>query len=325
MTFIASVIAKKGVAVIADSLVTSMNRVITYENFLELFAKKAKETPIQDIKITPDEIGSLFERKSSHTKDYEEKLFEYDKYTAITTAGAAIINDKRIESIINDILIQNKADKGYVKKKIETKVKEFSDFINKQAIEHINSYDEIGYTMFLWTHYNKKKEKTFIFKIEILPSSKTDIVEGFNCVSFKQVDEYYRVVCDGQNRISERMLFGEVDFFVYITPKIVNKVIETLKIPPEQVPENYVSDFLKNAQTFLPQQFYDDIKMNKLAELSLQQAVDLAALLMKIEINFQKYTENIPSVGGVIKLAIINKDGFKFISGNEILKPENLN
>lgn len=67
------------------------------------------------------------------------------------------------------------------------------------------------------------------------------------------------------------------------------------------------------------------MKINRLADLSLQQAVDLASLLMKIEINFQKYTENIPTVDGVIKLAIIDKDGFKFISGNEILKSENLN
>lgn len=80
-----------------------------------------------------------------------------------------------------------------------------------------------------------------------------------------------------------------------------------------------------DARGFLPNQFWEDMKINRLADLSLQQAVDLASLLMKIEINFQKYTENIPTVGGVIKLAIIDKDDFKFISGNEILKSENLN
>ncbi len=34
----------------------------------------------------PDEYFAelfLFERKPSHTKDYEEKLFQYDKYTAV--------------------------------------------------------------------------------------------------------------------------------------------------------------------------------------------------------------------------------------------------
>jgi hypothetical protein len=76
MTFIASVIAKKGVAIIADSLVTSMERVIDYDTFLKFFRDKAKSTPVDEIKIEPSEVISLFERKPSHTKDYEEKLFE---------------------------------------------------------------------------------------------------------------------------------------------------------------------------------------------------------------------------------------------------------
>ena len=139
------------------------------------------------------------------------------------------------------------------------------------------------------------------------------------------MDDYYRVVCDGQNRISERILFGEIDFFIDITPKIIEKVIQKLKIPDDKIPPDFIKDFLGDAKGLLPNQFWDDMKINRLADLSLQQAVDLASLLMKIEINFQKYTENIPTVGGVIKLAIINKDGFKFISGNEILKSENLN
>jgi len=139
------------------------------------------------------------------------------------------------------------------------------------------------------------------------------------------MEDYYRVVCDGQNRISERILFGEIDFFIDITPKIIDKVIEKLKIPSGKIPFDFVKNFMSDAKSFLPSQFYDDMKINRLADLSLQQAVDLASLLMKIEINFQKYTENVPTVGGVIKLGIIDKDGFKFISGNEILKSQNLN
>jgi hypothetical protein len=40
MTFIASVIAKKGVAIIADSLVTSMERVIDYDTFFKIFPRQ---------------------------------------------------------------------------------------------------------------------------------------------------------------------------------------------------------------------------------------------------------------------------------------------
>ena len=66
---------------------------------------------------------------------------------------------------------------------------------------------------------------------------------------------------------------------------------------------------------------FSEMKIFKLSELSLQQAVDLAYLLMKIEIDFQTYTENIPTVGGVIKIATIDKMGFNFISGHDIIKP----
>jgi 20S proteasome alpha/beta subunit len=326
MTFIASVIAKKGVAVIADSLVTSMERVIDYDSFLKFFKTKAKSTPIDEIKIEPSELISLFERKPSHTKDYEEKLFQYDKYTAVTTAGTASVNKKRIEYLVKEIIDKNKKDKSYSRKKFETKVREFADFLNKQVIEHLNKTDYISATTFIFTHYDKGKEQTNIYKVDITPCSKKDIKDDkFNCVSVRKMEDYYRVVCDGQNRISERILFGEIDFFIDITPKIIEKVVEKLKIPADKVSPDFVKDFIADAKSFLPPQFYEDMKINRLVDLSLQQAVDLASLLMKIEINFQKYTENIPTVGGVIKLAIIDKEGFKFISGHEILKTENLN
>lgn len=61
--------------------------------------------------------------------------------------------------------------------------------------------------------------------------------------------------------------------------------------------------------------------MFKLKQLSIQQAVNLAFLLMKVEIEFQQYTKDIPAVGGVIKIATIDKNGFKFIGGNDIKVP----
>ena len=208
MTFIASVIAKKGVAIIADSLITSMERVINYDSFLDFFKEKAKSTPIADIKIEPNELIFLFESKPSHTKDYEEKLFQYDQYTAVTTAGSASINNRRIEYLVREVIEYNKKDKNYRRKKIDAKIKDFIEYLNSQAIEHLNKFDYISRTTFIFTHFDNLKEITTIYKIEI---------------------------------------------------------------------------------------------------------------------NFQKYTENIPTVGGVIKVAVIDKEGFKFISGNEILKSENLN
>jgi len=127
----------------------------------------------------------------------------------------------------------------------------------------------------------------------------------------------------GQNRISEKILFG--DFFTIhgLLPRIVQKVARDFNIDPTKINSDYF-DKLRNDKEVLPPSLFSDMKIFKLGELSLQQAVDLANLLMKIEIDFQNYTEEIPTVGGVIKLAIIDKDGFKFIAGHEIVKPMNL-
>src|ERR1700754_2641528 len=99
MTFIASVIAKKGVAVIADSLITSVRPIIEFKDFYDY--TKSKQGGNDDSQIVSEEVFKLFQKKPSHTKDYEEKLFEYDRFTAITTAGYAIINDKCILEIVS--------------------------------------------------------------------------------------------------------------------------------------------------------------------------------------------------------------------------------
>ncbi len=69
---------------------------------------------------------------------------------------------------------------------------------------------------------------------------------------------------------------------------------------------------------------WSDVKITQLTDLSLQQAVDLAGLLMSLEIDIQKYTENVPTVGGAIKLAVIDKKGFCFVLGDSIVGPHTL-
>lgn len=326
MTFIASVMAKKGVALIADSLVTSISKVIEFEDFLSYIREKAETTPLEEIKIDPNEIVNLFYKKPSHTKDFEEKLFQYDKYSAIMTAGNASINNKRIEYIVKEIVEINKTKINYLSESIDVKLKDFCEHLQTEVKAHLEIYNEISNTTFIFTSYNNQNETTIIYKIDVVSCDKTTSEqENFQTILCNRIDDYYKVVYEGQNRISERILFGEIDFLFDITPKIINRVIEDLNIDKNQIPDDYVNDFLGKAKNLLPKQFYDDMKVNKLAGLSLQEAVDLASLLMKIEINFQKFTENIPTVGGVIKLAVIDNNGFRFITGNAILKPQNIN
>src|ERR1700751_4409418 len=120
MTFIASVIAKEGVAVIADSLVTSLRPVLEFDDFLEYIDKNIK--PNESIKIDPSDIFDLFDVKPSHTKDYEDKLYKYGKYGAITTAGNASINGERIKKLIERAIRILKPNDKSDQKSIDEKV-----------------------------------------------------------------------------------------------------------------------------------------------------------------------------------------------------------
>lgn len=101
------------------------------------------------------------------------------------------------------------------------------------------------------------------------------------------------------------------------------KVATDFGIDTSKISKEYIEKLRKDSSV-VPSTMFSDMKIFRLSELSLQQAVDLAYLLMRVEIDFQNYTENIPRVGGVIKLAVIDKNGFRFISGNDIVKPLNL-
>ncbi len=98
---------------------------------------------------------------------------------------------------------------------------------------------------------------------------------------------------------------------------VIKLVFQDLK---QELPDDYVANFFRNHDV-LDDTMTESLKIFKLNNLSLQQAVNLAALLMRIERDLQSFTENIPTVGGVIKMAVIDKDGFRMILGDEIETP----
>ncbi len=324
MTFISSVIAKEGVAIISDSLVTTSHPVIEFNDFVKFFESKSKKTKNSSIKLDPKEIVDLFETKPHHTKDFEEKLFEYDKYTAITTAGSANINGKRIKDIIEEIKDKNTKDRGYKSKKIETKVKDFCENLTKEVKDHLSSKTTIRNVTFIITNFNPKKNITSIYKVNVVSASQKNLNEDdFEFVTYSKTNDYEKVVCDGQNRISEKILFGDFPTVYNIIPKIAMKLADDFNIDKKKITKKYI-DSLRKDKDIVPKSMFSDMKIIRLSDLSLQQAVDLASLLMRLEIDFQNYTEEIPTVGGVIKLAVIDKKGFRHLSGHEIEKPNNI-
>lgn len=325
MTFIASVIAKNGVAIIADSLVTTKKRVLDYSNYYD-YLESHKDPQTGNFTIDPVQIAKLFKPTNSHTKDYEEKLYQFDKYTAITTAGSAYINGKKIQRLVEDIisdLNKNKAD--FNRKDIQEKIRNFIVKLEEDIKIHIQNNDYISTTDFIFTHYDHKNEKTVINRVSINPSDKDSLnKENYEFISNNIANEYEKVVYGGQDRITDRIMFGNYFPIANALPILVDCIIDELKIERNQVPSDIVEKIMTSKNEKFKETLFDGIKIVELFELSLQEAVELANLLMRIEMDFQRYTETIPTVGGVIKIAIIDKKGFKFLAGNRITPPQHI-
>ena len=323
MTFIASVIAKKGVAITADSLVTSQEPILKYNRFIQYLNDQPKNDQGETL-INPDAINNLFQREPVHTKDYEEKLFKLNDFTAITTTGAAYINNKSIADIVEEFKA-NQQDINDLAISFTDKLNQYSDFLNIQIREHLNVYTTLNHCTFIITYYEKHTHKTHIYKAIINETNSYNLAnQGYNYVTLDQEPEWARIVCDGQNKLSDRVLYGLGKSLYSIFPIIVRDLLQRLNLQEGQgvIPHDFVDQLTQ--QDFYRDLFFADIEMLNISDLSVQQAVDLASLLMRLEVDFQKYTKNIPTVGGVIKLAVIDESGFRFIAGDKVEPPKHI-
>ncbi|MHB1921067.1 MAG: hypothetical protein ACYCOO_02410 [Chitinophagaceae bacterium] len=320
MTFIASVIAKKGVALIADSLVTTQEPILHYKDFRKYITSK-QNNGNENIQIDPEELSKLFNDEPVFTKDYEDKLFKLNKYTGIATTGIAYLNQKSIGDIVHEFISHNSNIEDF-SITIEDKLDSFKSFLTNEIKQHLTKFDYIGICVFIVTFYEVTTYATHIYKVIINTCDKSSLTKSdYNYITLEKKEAYEMVVCDGQNRISDRILYGPGNTIFSLISQLIKDILKELHQPDTSLPENYI-------QTLLLGKFYKDIIIGEadilnLKELSLQQAVDLASLLMRIEVDFQKYTKNIPTVGGLIKLATIDQEkGFDFVLGNHIDKPK---
>ncbi|MFD1256981.1 hypothetical protein ACFQ3S_09255 [Mucilaginibacter terrae] len=323
MTFIASVVAKKGVAIIADSLVTSQLPILHYNKFLTYLDSQPNNQQGEKL-INPEDILGLFNSEPAFTKDFEEKLFRLNRFTAITTTGMAYINGKSISDIIEILRLDPEINIDDIAIPIEKKLEQVKHFLNNLVREHIAQIGVMGYLAFIITYYEKHTHLTHIYRASILEASAETLNESnYNYVSINKEQDWVNVVCDGQNKISEKILYGIGREMYGIFDDFVNNILNKLPLP-----ENFnINEFVKQLRDddYFNNIFYGDIELLNLNNLSLQHAVDLASLLMRLEVDFQKYTKNIPTVGGVIKLAVIDENGFRFLSGDKVEVPKHIN
>jgi hypothetical protein len=322
MTFIASVVAKKGVAIIADSLVTSQMPILhlnEFNNYLEDQSETEKGKNLVDISA----VNRLFNYETVFTDDFEEKLFKLNDYTAVTTAGAARINGINIAGLIERFRGQQ-SDIDDLGIPIEHKLEQFSAFLNEQVRGHLNNNKSLDCCAFIVTFHERHTYKTYIFRLVIEEVDNSSLVqEGYNYVTLTKVDDSIKVVCDGQNKISDKVLYGFSRELFDVFLSFAQILLRVLRIPDHPIPADFAEQVLHDSS--FKKIFSEEIELLNLTDLSIQQAVDLASLLMRLEVDFQKYTKKIPTVGGIIRLAVIDESGFRFISGHKIKSPKHIN
>jgi hypothetical protein len=231
------------------------------------------------------------------------------------------INGLRINKLVDTKIKQNNAKTNYVGLSIFEKVNDFCEFLEQEIKAHFENNYYLGSTTFIFTHFDASLNSTFIFKIETEECSEEDYQQiDFCAIRRPEREEIAKVVCDGQSRISNGILYGGIASVILAVNKAIDLLILDFDLNLPQIDDGYRESVISKCVDLID----DDIQLRKITDLSLQQAVNLAALLMKIEIDFQKYTENIPTVGGVVKIATIDANGFKFVSGHEIIRPERM-
>lgn len=312
MTFIASVKARNGVAIVADSLVTTSVPVLLFEDF-----RKFIDTNHDKAAFSVEDVLVLFKSQAHHTNDYEDKLIKYDEFTAITIAGSARIKNHTISDIISAKAELNKLNAKYKEMTLTKKVDDFAKHI-KSVLTETDRKPNIN-TLFVFTHFDVKAKTTEIIQLDVNATTEDDkyLIQATQ----KPYHSGIKVVCNGQDTLTTTLLYGCAFKANGLLRMFVEKFIDASEI---KVSKRKVDDTLvrlgENIFTEFPS-LMDEINGFKIRDLSLQEAVDLAYLLLKVEMDFQKYTQDIPNIGGVIKVATIDHRGYIDVCGNSIVSP----
>lgn len=301
---------------VADSFVTTIEHSVDEDTFLEYInkAKNKKDIPIQ-------ELLELFKIRPSHTRNYVDKLFRFDHDSAVSCSGAAYINGKEIRDLVNAIGAEMQADINvYEAKSIDEKITEFCGKIRDEVLLHLQN-NNTSETDFIFSHFNRNQNKPQVFVIKIQKIDKNNFDAADPNLVTQEERTHLKIISDGQDSFVDRLIFGSLYTNIGIIKReFLDYIIKKCK-PQKAKREEIISeisdfDFLRNT-------IREDVFSIKFRELSLQEAVDLAALLIKIVMDIQVYTEKIPTVGGLIRLAVISKDkGFEWISGDKIIPPK---
>lgn len=319
MSFIAAVTARKGVAIIADSLEKPELPVARLSDPFDRAAfdpvgVSCLDQPYIGFRDENDEAGLLLspaERlyvEQFHTEDHSEKIFQFDRFTALIMIGITSVNDKSMGELIEEFK-ETSGNTGELAGKAPAKLGRFCNFLNAQIRVHLDHYKYIGRSVLILTCYDHQTMHTHICRIRIREYTYDCLGWCDSFVSAKYIQD--KIVCYGQYQISRSILRGFDLGDSRSLPQLVKNVLKRLRSPDQHLPGKFIH--LITTDPFYRFLLSNNLKTINISDLSLQKAIDLASLLMRLEVDYFTLTRTSPKVGGAIQLAAIDGGGFQFV------------
>lgn len=317
MTTLVALSTKDAIIMGCDSLATSTKMLIDPEHFLSTyFDDQTGELLLDDGKPILndfDKVLGLASHVPYNHMSHMDKLFNLKPLPlGVMFTGITSIGDRTIKSLLQDF-VEN--DKAFDPATSNYTVKTVADRLLKYFREHYESRHKNTLSEFrpglelILGGYDKNGPLPKIAKIDV----KENITE---------IQDAFGPVFGGQSREIQRIVYGiDVDGYFELEARHFSALNEFAE-------ETLLHNGLKDGK--LPKQEPKHrllapgriLNLNRLdaqwGDFSEQNAIDCVTYFINIMIQVQRFSSQMPTVGGDVHVAMINRDvGFKFISKEE--------
>ena len=266
-------------------------------------------------------LSNFWEHIHSHNKNipyshmtHIDKLFKLNKHVGVMTSGSISIGDTTLKSIIQDFAQKGTTEEPYTIHCVTQKlVDEIQKYYKKEYPD--NAFQpEIELLIGGWESNDSPPK---IYRVNF-PSGDARL----------ELDGYYGIVFGGQFREIARLIHGTDPFNMRLIEEryrfLLYRFIDELQHEDRDIVlpdlDNFFEKFhifgLENPDDPSSEQPWRLEGFNAdYGDFSTQNAINCVYWLVELMVRVQEFGDSMPTVGGDIHLAIIDrKDGFRFIS-----------
>lgn len=319
MTTLVAINTRDAVVMGTDSLGTVTRSLVDPNDLAEYFetgnGSKIKVGP--DGKPFLDEMSKIFQRCREvpyNNVANMDKLHSLSPLEmGVMTSGPAALGDRSIKSLIGEF---RNTDKVFQSKELNYSLQSIGERL----------------LAFLWGYYHQQyPDERLRPELELILCGydKEKYTPGVvriyvNENQIRETDYDYCLILGGQTREIQRLVFGTDAYnksqLMGRSDSLLNKYHELLS---REIEASGLPVTLKR-----PEEFRDELKLfhgwdfeglsANWSALSEQNAIECVDFLVKLMIDSQRFSTQIPSVGGEVQIAVITKaSGFTFVSKRE--------